>query len=55
VLIRRPVLDRIVAGWQTTAFNEPVRTLTSLGLTVSHRVGDELSPRGRALRAHLRS
>lgn len=41
-----PELDR-----ETRAFKADVRKLKNLGLTISHEVGYELSPRGRALLA----
>jgi hypothetical protein len=34
-------------GWETQAFKLDVRKLKNLGLTISLRVGYELSPRGR--------
>lgn len=36
-------------GRETPPFKEDVRKLKALGLTISHRPGYELSPRGRAL------
>ena len=46
--VRAPDLAESV-GWETKPFKEHVRKLKSLGLTVSHSPGYELSPRGRAL------
>ncbi|WP_370326896.1 hypothetical protein [Euzebya sp.] len=43
-----PLLDQ-----ERQAFKANVRKLKALGLTVSHRVGYELSPRGRAVLAAL--
>lgn len=37
------------AGRERRAFKADVRKLKELGLTVSHEVGYELSPKGRAL------
>jgi hypothetical protein len=41
------------AGRETAPFKADVRKLKKLGLTLSHDVGYELSPRGRALLPHL--
>jgi hypothetical protein len=41
-------------GRETPRFKANVRRLKSLGLTISHDVGYELSPRGAALLRHLR-
>lgn len=46
--VRAPDLAESV-GWETKPFKEHVRKLKSLGLTISHSPGYELSPRGRAL------
>lgn len=43
------------AGHQRDRFKRNVRKLKSLGLTVSHDVGYELSPRGRAVLDHLQA
>lgn len=40
-------------GLAKVAFKDDVRKLKSLGLTISHSPGYELSPRGRALLEHL--
>jgi hypothetical protein len=41
-------------GRDTKPFKDDVRKLKALGLTISHSPGYELSPRGRAVIAHLR-
>ena len=46
--VRAPDLASSI-GWETKPFKEHVRRLKSLGLTISHSPGYELSPRGRAL------
>lgn len=46
--VRAPDLAASI-GWETKPFKEQVRKLKSLGLTISHSPGYELSPRGRAL------
>lgn len=43
--------DRL--GLEKTVFKNDVRKLKTLGLTISHSPGYEVSPRGRALLAHL--
>lgn len=52
--VRAPDLADSI-GWETAAFKDHVRKLKSLGLTISHSPGYELSPRGRALLARLAS
>lgn len=52
--VRAPDLAASI-GWETLPFKEHVRKLKGLGLTISHSPGYELSPRGRALLARLRS
>ena len=44
-----PQLNRETQSFKTPAFKEDVRKLKRLGLTISHDVGYELSPRGRLL------
>jgi hypothetical protein len=46
--VRAPDLAASI-GWETKPFKEQVRKLKTLGLTISHSPGYELSPRGRAL------
>lgn len=46
--VRAPDLAAAI-GWETKPFKEQVRKLKTLGLTISHSPGYELSPRGRAL------
>jgi hypothetical protein len=46
--VRAPDLAASI-GWETKPFKEHVRKLKTLGLTISHSPGYELSPRGRAL------
>lgn len=46
--VRAPDLAASI-GWETKPFKENVRKLKTLGLTISHSPGYELSPRGRAL------
>ncbi|MCB0908878.1 MAG: hypothetical protein KDB63_17365 [Nocardioidaceae bacterium] len=45
--VRAPDLAASI-GWETAPFKLNVRKLKALGLTISHPVGYELSPRGRA-------
>jgi hypothetical protein len=40
-------------GIDKPTFKNDVRKLKTLGLTISHSPGYELSPRGRAVLAHL--
>ena len=49
--VRAPDLAASI-GWETKPFKEHVRKLKSLGLTISHSPGYELSPRGRAFLDH---
>jgi hypothetical protein len=42
-------------GRERFSWKADVRKLKRLGLTISHEVGYELSPRGRALLAHARN
>ena len=42
------------AGFERDVFKTNVRKLKELGLTISHERGYELSPRGKALLAHLK-
>jgi biotin operon repressor len=42
-----------IVGMERLAFKANVRKLKALGLTISHEVGYELSPRGRVLLRHL--
>ena len=42
-----------IVGMERLAFKANVRKLKALGLTISHEVGYELSPRGRALMRHM--
>ena len=42
-----------IVGMERFAFKTNVRKLKGLGLTISHEVGYELSPRGRVLLEHL--
>lgn len=51
---RAPELAEVV-GLETPPFKRDVRRLKELGLTVSLPVGYELSPRGLAVLAHLRT
>lgn len=46
--VRAPDLAASI-GWETKPFKEHVRKLKTLGLTISHSPGYELSPRGRAV------
>ena len=46
--VRAPDLAESI-GWETKPFKEHVRKLKTLGLTISHSPGYELSPRGRAV------
>lgn len=46
--VRAPDLAASI-GWETAPFKLNVRKLKALGLTISHPVGYELSPRGRAV------
>lgn len=48
--VRAPDLAASI-GWDTKPFKEHVRKLKTLGLTISHSPGYELSPRGHALLA----
>jgi uncharacterized protein YqfB (UPF0267 family) len=48
--VRAPDLAKRL-GWETQPFKANVRRLKALGLTISHEVGYELSPRGRAFLA----
>lgn len=50
--VRAPDLAASV-GRQTAPFKNDVRKLKALGLTISHSPGYELSPRGRAVLAHI--
>jgi len=50
--VRAPDLAASI-GWETAPFKLNVRKLKALGLTISHPVGYELSPRGRAALAAL--
>jgi len=50
--VRAPDLAASI-GWETKPFKEHVRKLKALGLTISHPVGYELSPRGNALLPHV--
>ncbi len=46
--VRAPDLAASI-GWETAPFKDNVRKLKTLGLTISHSPGYELSPRGHAL------
>lgn len=46
--VRAPDLAASI-GWETKPFKENVRKLKTLGLTISHSPGYEISPRGQAL------
>lgn len=50
--VRAPDLADSI-GWDTKPFKEHVRKLKTLGLTISHSPGYELSPRGRSVLAAL--
>ncbi len=50
--VRAPDLAASI-GWETAPFKDNVRKLKSLGLTISHSPGYELSPRGHAALAAL--
>jgi hypothetical protein len=41
-------------GWETQPFKANVRKLKALGLTMSHEIGYELSPRGQAFLAAMK-
>ncbi len=49
--VRAPDLAQML-DWDTAPFKANVRKLKSLGLTISHSPGYELSPRGRAFVGH---
>lgn len=50
--VRAPDLAASI-GWETAPFKDNVRKLKTLGLTISHSPGYELSPRGHAALAAL--